>query len=71
MAMGSPLGPTLENAIACHHGKERLDNCLIHFKLVLYKTYVDDIFVLFSSKEHLQRFVEFMNKQHKCLKIYT
>ena len=68
MAMGSPLGPTLENAIACHHGKERLDNCLIHFKLVLYKTYVDDIFVLFSSKEHLQLFVDYMDKQHKCLK---
>ena len=29
---------------------------------------VDFIFVLFSSKEHLQRFVDYMNKQHKCLK---
>ena len=26
---------------------------------------VDYIFVLFSSKEHLQRFVDYMNKQHK------
>ena len=33
-----------------------------------YKWYVDDIFVLFSSKEHLQLFVDYMNKEHKCLK---
>ena len=43
-------------------------NCLIHFKPVIYKRYVDDIFVLFSSKEHVQLFVDYMNKQHKCLK---
>ena len=32
------------------------------------KRYVDDIFVLFSSKEHLPPFVDYMKKQHKCLK---
>ena len=35
---------------------------------MIYKRYVDDIFVLFSSKEYLQRFVDYMNKQHECLK---
>ena len=25
-------------------------------------------FVLFSSKEHLQLFVDYMNKQHRCIK---
>ena len=35
---------------------------------MIYKKYVDDIFVLFSSKEYLQLFVDYMNKQHKCLK---
>ena len=60
VAMGSPLGPTLANAW--------LDNCPIYFKPVIYKRYVDNIFVLFSSKEHLQLFVDYMNKQHKCLK---
>ena len=30
--------------------------------------YVDLIFVLFLSNEHLQLFVDYMNKQHKCLK---
>ena len=68
VAMGSPLGPTLANAFLCHYEKEWLDNCPIHFKPVIYKRYVDDIFVLFSSKEHVQLFVDYMNKQHKCLR---
>ena len=53
VAMGSPLGPTLANAFLCHYEKERLDNCPSHFKPIVYRSYVDDIFVLFSSKEHL------------------
>ena len=68
VAMGSPLDRTLVNAFLCHYEKEWLDNCSIHFKPVMCKRYVDDIFVLFSSKEHLQLFVDYMNKQHKCLK---
>ena len=68
MAMGSTLGPILANVFLCHYEKEWLDNCPIHFKPIIYKIYVDDIFVLFSSKEHLQPFVDYMNKQHKCLK---
>ena len=66
--VGSSLGPTLANAFLCHYEKEWLDNCPIHFKPVIYQRYVDDIFVLFSSKEHFQLFVDYMNKQHKCLK---
>ena len=66
--MDSPLGPILANAFLCHYKKEWLDNCPIHFKPVIGKRYVDDIFVLFSSKEHLKRFVDYVNKQHKCLK---
>ena len=66
--MGSPLGPNLANAFLCHYEKEWLDNCPIHFKPTICKRYIDDIFVLFSSKEHLQPFVDYMKKQHKCLK---
>ena len=32
---------------------------------------VDFIFVLFSSEEHLQLFIDYMNKQHKCLKFVS
>ena len=69
--MGSPLGPTLANAFLCHYEKECLDNCPIRFKPVIYKRYVYDIFVLISSKEHLQIFVDYMSKQHKCLKFIS
>ena len=68
VAVGSPLGPTLANAFLCHYEKELLDNCPIHFKPAICKRYVDHIFVLLSSKEHPQLFVDYMNKQHKCLK---
>ena len=68
VAMGSPLGLTLANASLYHYKKEWMDNYPIHFKPMIYKRYVDDIFVLFSSKEHLQPFVNYMNKQRICLK---
>ena len=35
---------------------------------MIYKRYVNDIFVLFLSKKHLQHFVDYMNQQHKRLK---
>ena len=70
VTMDSPLGPTLENACLCHYEKERLNNCPILFKPMIYRRYVDDIFVFwfFSSKEHLHIFADYMNKQHKCLR---
>ena len=69
VAMGSPLGPTLANSFLCHCKKEWLDNCLSHFRSIAYRRYVDDFFVLFSSKEHLQPFADYMNKQHRCIKL--
>ena len=68
VAMGSPLSPTLANAFLHHYEKECFDNCPSHFKPIVYRSYVDDIFVLFSSKEHLQPFVDYMNKQDRCIK---
>ena len=67
---GSPMGPTLAKAFLCHYKKEWLDNCLNHFKPMIYKRYIDNIFILFPSKVHLQRFVDFMSVQHKCLKLH-
>ena len=68
VAMGSPLGPTLANAFLCHYKKEWLGNCPSHVKRMVYRRYVDDVFVLFSSKEHLQPFKDYMNKQYRCIK---
>ena len=38
------------------------------FKPVVYRRYVDDIFVLFKSKEHVKLFVNYMNSKHKNIK---
>ena len=51
--MGSPLGPTLPNAFLCCYEKEWLQSYPSQIKLIVYRRYVYDIFVLFSPKEHL------------------
>ena len=68
VAMGSPLGPTLATAFLCHFEKNWLNECPSQFKPVVYKRYVDDIFVLFKSKEHLKLFVNYMNSKHRNIK---
>ena len=61
--MGSPLGPTLTNAFLCHYEKIWLKEYHSQFKPV-----VDDIFVLFKSREHLKLFVNYMNSKHRNIK---
>ena len=51
VAMGSPLSPTLANAF--FHEQIWLNECPDEFKPVYYRRYVDDIFVLFRSPDHL------------------
>ena len=70
--MASSLGPPLQMHfydIMKKNGWIIVDNYPIHFKSMIYKSYADDIFVLCSSKEHFQLFVDYMDKQHK-FKIY-
>ena len=66
--MGSPLGSILANVFICHYEKDLLGNCSSHFKPIAYRRYVNDIFVLFSSKKRAQSFVDYMHKQHRCIK---
>ena len=62
--MGSPLGPTLANAFLCFYEKKWLEQCPEEFKPVYYRRYVDDIFVLFRSQDHLIKFRDYFNKCH-------
>ena len=68
VTMGSPVGATLTNAFLCHYEKIWLNECPSQFKPVIYRRYVDDIFVLFKSKEHLKLFVNCRNSKHKNIK---
>ena len=51
--MASPLGPALANTSLCFYEQIWLNGCLDEFKSVCYRTYVDGIFVLFCSPDHL------------------
>ena len=66
--MGSPLGPTLVNVFLCYHEKIWLQNCPSEFKPVIYRRYVDDTFLLFRSKHQIEKFRNYLNRQHKNIK---
>ena len=69
VAMGSPLGPTLANVFMCHFENIWLENCPSHFKPIAYSRFVDDTFLLFRSKDHVEIFRNYLNKQHKNIKL--
>ena len=66
--MGFPLRPTLVNVFLCYHEKNWLQNCPSEFKPVIYRGYVDDKFLLFCSKHHIEKFRNYLNRQHKKIK---
>ena len=60
-AMGSQLGPILANAFLCHYEKECSGCCPVEFKPKLYRRYLDGIFVMFQSRDHVKTFVHHLN----------
>ena len=68
VATSSPLGPTMANAFLCHCEKICFNECPSQFKPLVYKRYLDDIFVLFIPKEHLKLSVNYMNSKHRNIK---
>ena len=48
----------------CHYEKKWLGSFPIKFKPKLYKRYIDDIFVMFRSRDHVKKFVDYMNIKH-------
>ena len=64
VAMDSPLGPTLANAFLVYHEKNWLEHCLVEYGPLYCRRYIDDIFVLFNSAEHLKRFYSYLNSRH-------
>ena len=61
VAMGSPLGPTMANIFLSFYEIQFLEQCSKEFKPVFYRRYVDDIFVLFESAEHLSKLRNYFN----------
>ena len=69
--MVSPLGPTLANIFLCFHEQIWLDNCPVEFKPVIYRRFIDDTFLLFRSKEHIEKFPLYLNCQHPYIKFIS
>ena len=63
VGMDSTLGTNLANAFLCFHEQIWLNDCPEDFKPVYYRRYyrryVDDIFALFRSPEHLEKFTNY------------
>ena len=45
-----------------------LENCPSHFKPIVSRRFVDDTFLIFRSKDHVEKFRNYLNKQHKNIK---
>ena len=68
VAMGCPLDLSLVNAFLAHYEQIWLNDCPDEFKPVYYKRYVDDIFDLFRSPHHHEKFNECLNTKHANIK---
>ena len=64
VAMGSPLGPALANIFMCNFENKWLKDCPHSLKPVVYRRYVDDIFVLFSSLDQTEKFKKYLSSKH-------
>ena len=67
--MGSPLGSTLANLFLTYYEDTWLNNCLIWFWLRYYCRYVDDFFLMFERKDHLKKFLRYMNSHHTNIQL--
>ena len=68
VALDSPFGLTLAIVFPCHCEKIRLNECTLQFKPAVQRRIVDNIFVMFKSKEYLKFFVNYMYSKHKLIK---
>ena len=64
VGMGLPLGPTFANIFLCFHEQQWLKNCPAEFRPACYRRYVDDCFLIFNDRSHVDKFLAYLNSQH-------
>ena len=69
--MGSPIEPTLANVFIWHFENIWLENCPAHFKPIVNRRFTNDTFLLFRTKDHVEKFKNYLKKQHKNIKFTT
>ena len=62
--MGSPLGPLFANIFLSFHEKSWLADCPSVFKPIFYLRYVDDCFLIFTSRDHVTPFLSYLNSKY-------
>ena len=67
-AMGSPLSATMANLFLCHHETKWLDDCPESFRPLVYRRYVDDTFLAFRKRDHIDAFCNYLNGKHPNIK---
>ena len=65
LTMISPLRLTVANVFLSFYEVKWLGQCPNEFKRAFYRRYMDDIFVLFKSAEHLSKFLDYFNAYHQ------
>ena len=68
VAMGSPLGPALANAFLAHYETLWLEECPLSFAPIFFARYVDDIFLLIRSNDHIIKLAEYFSTRHPNIK---
>ena len=64
VAMGSPLRPTLANLFLVYYEHKLLEKYPLQFRPKYYRRCVDDIFLMFESRDHVKKFLKYMNSRH-------
>ena len=64
VAFRLPLGLAMANVFLSFYEVKWLEQYPKEFKPVFYRRYVDDIFVLLESAEHLSKFRDYFNTCH-------
>ena len=70
VAMGSLLGPALANIFMCSFESKWFRDCPNDLKPVFYRRYIDDIFVLFSTPDHVDKFREYLPSKHPNINFF-
>ena len=68
MPYGSFTRIYVSNLFLCHHETNCLNDYPPLFKPALYRRYVDDIFLLFNSPDHIEPFLDYLNSKHGNIK---
>ena len=55
----------------CHLENIWLENCPAYFKPIVYRRFVDDTFSLFRTKDPVEKFKNYLSKQHKNIKFMS